>query len=42
MSRHEEEIRGTAGKEDTKLQLFADNVIIYLLKLELEALDISS
>lgn len=42
MSRHEAEIRGIAGKEDTKLQLFADNVIIYLLKLELEALDISS
>lgn len=40
--RCEAEIRGIAGKEETKLLLFTDNVIIYLLKLELEALDISS
>jgi hypothetical protein len=36
------EIRRIAGNEETKLLLFADNVIIYLLKLELEAVDISS
>lgn len=34
--------RRITGKEETTLLLFEDNVIIYLLKLELEALDISS